>query len=285
MRALVSVDWLRDHLGDPQLRVLDCTVHLVRSDDGTGYERRSGRTDWEKAHVPGSMFADLIHDLSDPDSALSFMRPSAARFASAMEALGVGDDSTVVLYDSRDAMWATRVWWLLHSFGFERAFVVDGGWKAWAAAGAPTTAEVTPRPTGGRFTASPRDDVFVDTAAVAAIVADGHACLIDSLTPEQYRGDVQGYARAGHIPGAINVPARHLVDPDTGRFLSEGELRAHFAAPLASDTPIVTYCGGGIAATADAFVLTMLGRDDVAVYDCSLSAWTADHAAPMATGD
>lgn len=284
MRALVSVDWLREHLNDPDLRVLDCTVHLVRGEGG-GYERKSGRADWEQAHVPGSVFADLIDDLSDPDSALSFTRPSAERFARAMERLGVGDASTVVVYDSRDSMWATRVWWLLRSFGFDNAFVLDGGWKAWTAAGAPVTAEVAAVPSGVTFTPAARDGLFVDTPDVAAIMAGGGACLIDSLMPEQFRGELQAYAKAGHIPGAVNVPARHLLDPATGRFRTDDELRQMFAAPLAANEPIVTYCGGGIAATADAFVLTMLGRDDVAVYDGSLSAWTAQPDAPMAVGD
>lgn len=281
MGTLVTVEWLRERLGDPSVRILDCTVHLVRGEKG--YERRSGREDWALAHVPGALFADLVDDLSDPDSRLAFMRPSAERFAAAMEALGVGDDTTVVLYDDRGSMWATRVWWLLRSFGFDHAHVLDGGWAAWRAAGAPVTDEVA-APPPARFTARPRPELFVDADRVAEIVERGGACLIDSLMPEQYRGEVSAYARPGHIPGAVNVPAMHLVDPATGRFRPVDELRSLFADQLASAEPIVTYCGGGIAATADAFVLTMLGRHDVAVYDGSLSDWTADPSRPMATG-
>jgi thiosulfate/3-mercaptopyruvate sulfurtransferase len=281
MGTLVTVDWLLERLGDPTVRVLDCTVHLVRGE--RGYERVSGRADWAAAHVPGSLFADLITDLSEPDTALAFMRPSAERFAAAMEALGVGDDTTVVLYDSRGSMWATRLWWLLRSFGFDHAHVLDGGWAAWTAAGAATT-DATVAPPAASFTARPRPELFVDADRVAAIVDHGGACLIDSLMPEQYRGEVSAYARPGHIPGALNVPAMHLVDPATGRFKPVDELRSMFADQLASGAPIVTYCGGGIAATADAFVLTLLGHRDVAVYDGSLSEWTADPSRPMTTG-
>lgn len=281
MGNLVSVDWLRERLGDPSVRILDCTVHLVRGE--RGYERRSGRSDWAAAHVPGALFADLIDDLSDPDSPLAFMRPPADRFAEGMERLGVADDTTVVLYDDRGSMWATRVWWLLRSFGFDHAHVLDGGWAAWKAAGAPVSDVVVPPPPA-RFTPRPRPELFVDADRVAEIVERGGVCLIDSLMPEQYRGEVSAYARAGHIPGAVNVPAMHLVDPATGRFKPVEELRSMFADQLASSEPIVTYCGGGIAATADAFVLTMLGRHDVAVYDGSLSDWTADPSRPMATG-
>ena len=115
-------------------------------------------------------------------------------------------------------------------------------------------------------------------------MGSGGACLIDSLAAAQYRGDTTSYARPGHIPGAINVPAAHLLDRETGCFKPLHELRAMFASPLESAAPIVTYCGGGIAATADAFVLAMLGRNDVAVYDGSLSAWTADPTLPMELG-
>ena len=124
----MSADWLAEHLGAPDLRVLEATVHLTHSEGG--YEIRSGHDDWAAGHIPGSAFADLTGELSEPDATLNFTFPSPRRFGAAMSALGVEDGTAVVIYDRNGTMWATRVWWLLHAYGFEAA-VLDGGLAAW----------------------------------------------------------------------------------------------------------------------------------------------------------
>ena len=151
MEALVSTSWLASQLGEADLRVLDCTVLLAPLPDG-GYAVESGRAAWEQAHIPGSAFADLAGELSDPRSPLRFTMPTPERFAEAMGALGVGDGNRVVLYDSRANMWAARVWWMLRAFGFDAAAVLDGGWRAWTTDGRPTSTEP---PTGLRRRSPP----------------------------------------------------------------------------------------------------------------------------------
>ena len=281
MDALVSTSWLAAQLGQADLRVLDCTVLLAPQPTG-GYAVESGRAAWEKAHIPGSAFADLAGDLSDPHSPLRFTLPTPERFAKAMGALGVGDGHRVVLYDSRVNMWAARVWWMLRAFGFDAAAVLDGGWRAWTTDGRPTSTEPPDWP-AATFTPRPRTGLFVDKDVVRAAVDSGGTCVVNALDRAQHRGETQHYARPGHIAGSTNVPATELVDQATHRYRPLDDLRAAFADVTGRDQRVITYCGGGIAASSDAFVLHLLGHDDVAVYDNSLSEWATDPNLPMET--
>jgi thiosulfate/3-mercaptopyruvate sulfurtransferase len=285
--ALVDAAWLAAHLGDPDLRILDCTVEL-RPGGTTGYQAVSGRQRWEEECIPGSAFADLIDSLSEPDPSLRFTMPTAARFADAIGGLGVGEGTAVVLYDRRFNMWATRVWWMLRAFGFDRAAVLDGGWRAWLAGGHPVEAgrdQVLPE--RARFTPHPRPGLIASTEDVLAATRTP-TCILNALSPEQHRGDDATYGRTGHIPGAKNVYAVDLVDPQTHVYLPLDELRARFdraGIPADPHDPVITYCGGGIAATSDAFALHRLGHRNIAVYDGSLSEWATDPERPLVTGD
>ena len=276
---LVSTEWLAEHLESPELVVLDCTVWLDWGDDG--WIARSGREHWEAAHIPGAGFADLTGDLCDADSPLRFAVPTPAAFCDAMGRLGVGDSSQVVLYDANSAMWAARVWWMLRWAGFDRAAILDGGFDAWKNSGSSVTTEVV-APTPQVLTPRPRPELVADRREVQAAIDNAAVCLIDALPEAVYRGDVSAYRRPGHIPGATNTPAAGLIDPDTGRFRPRDELRAQFPADSGKRT--ITYCGGGIAASADAFALTLLGHRDVAVYAASLQEWADDPDAPLVTG-
>lgn len=281
---LVGTDWLAGHLDDPAVRVLECTVYLHPADVPGGYRVESGRARWAESHIPGAGFADLHADLSDRSSALRFMMPPAAQFAEAMGSYGVGPSVRVVLYDRFVNMWAARVWWMLRAFGFDDAAVLDGGWKKWTREGRPVATDEGGRPRRA-FTARPRPGLIADKAGVLAALGEDRACVLNALTEEQHRGEGVTYGRPGRITGSGNVPARDLVDPETHAYLPANLLREKFAAAGALDARrVITYCGGGIAASSDALVLTLLGHDDVAVYDGSLSEWAADPTLPMATG-
>ncbi|MEL7158485.1 MAG: rhodanese-like domain-containing protein, partial [Actinomycetota bacterium] len=156
MDSLVSSDWLAEHLDDPDLRVLECTVDL-RPGPG-GFVAGSMRETWAEGHLPRSAYADLTNDLSDPDSPLRFTMPSAAHFGAAMEALGVGDGTRVVLYDRRLTMWATRVFWMLKAFGFDACAVLDGGYRNWTAEGRPLSSDPAPSHPPATFTPAPRPE-------------------------------------------------------------------------------------------------------------------------------
>jgi thiosulfate/3-mercaptopyruvate sulfurtransferase len=285
---LVSTDWLAANLGDPSLRVLDCTVFLrppAPDADRRAYVQECGHAHWLEGHIPGSAFADLVHDLSDPHDRLPFMMPPARRFAAMMAAYSVGDGSSVVCYDAAGSMWAARVWWMLRAFGFDNAAVLDGGWKKWTLEGRPTESGETSAPPAASFTTRARPELIASKDEVLAAVEGGAACVVNALTPEQHRGDVAPYGRPGRIAGSVNVSARDLVDRETGAYLPWETLRERcVGAGTLGDGRVITYCGGGIAATSTAFVLTLLGKQDVAVYDGSLSEWARDESLPMETG-
>jgi thiosulfate/3-mercaptopyruvate sulfurtransferase len=282
---LVETEWLADHLDDPNLVVLECTVFLQPADVPGGFRVESGRRAWAEGHIPGAGFADLPGELSDRQTRLRFMMPPTVQFAEAMGRYGVGDGVHVVLYDRFVNMWAARIWWMLRAFGFDDAAVLNGGWKKWTLESRPVATDVRPRPPR-RFTPRPRPDLVADKAGVLAALGEGRTCVLNALTEEQHRGTGGvHYGRPGRIAGTGNVPARDLVDPRTHAYLPLDTLREKFAAAGALDAGrVVTYCGGGIAASSDAFVLALLGRDDVAVYDASLSEWATDPAMPMETG-
>jgi thiosulfate/3-mercaptopyruvate sulfurtransferase len=285
MNSLVETEWLAAHLGEPDLRVLECTVYLHPADGPGGVRVESGRARWAEGHIPGAGFADLGEDLSDRGSPLRFMMPPAEQFAEAMGRYGVGDGVRVILYDRAVNMWAARIWWMLRAFGFDDAAVLDGGYRKWTREGRPLATDDGAAPRR-LFTARPRPGLIADKSGVLAALDDRRACVLNALTSEQHRGaGGTTYGRAGRIAGTANVPARDLVDPDTHAYLPLDVLREKFAATGALDAGrVITYCGAGIAASSDAFVLTLLGRPDVAVYDASLSQWAADPSLPMETG-
>jgi thiosulfate/3-mercaptopyruvate sulfurtransferase len=279
---LVETDWLFEHLDDPRVRVLECTVYLHPADVPGGYRVESGRARWAAGHIPGAGFVDLQADLSDPSASLRFTIPPAAQFAEVMSRYGVGEGVRVVVYDRFVNMWAARVWWMLRAFGFDGAAVLNGGWRKWTLEGRPVATDDGARPRR-EFTVRPRPELVADKAGVLAALGQERTCVLNALTEEQHRGTGGvSYGRPGRIAGTVNVPARALVDPETHAYLPDEALRAKFSEAGALDARrIVTYCGGGIAASSDAFALALLGRDDVAVYDASLSEWAADPSLPM----
>lgn len=279
MEPLVRSSWLADHLGDDDLRILDATVDV---DVATG-QVLSGRPRWERGHIRGAVFADLLVELSDPEAPLPFTMPSTGRFAAAMERLGVGDGCRVVIYDARESMWAARLWWMLRAFGFDDAAVLDGGWSTWVQEGREVSTGA-PEIRAATFTPHPRAGLVVGKARVVEAMDEEGTCIVDALTRREYRGELAFYGRAGHIPGAVNVPARRIVDRESQRFLPLDDLREMFAAVLRADRAI-TYCGGAIAAASDAFALHLLGFDDVAVYDGSMMEWAADPDLPLVSGE
>ena len=276
MDSLVSAEWLNEHLDDPNLIVLDCTVLVQMGGEG-GFSIESGRASYEDGHIPTAGFADLLVDLSDSESPYQFAVPSPVAFANAMNALGVNDNSRVVLYDGGGSAWAARVWWMLRWIGFDRAALLDGGLAAWTSAGYPMSTEAAIRP-AGTLTVALRPELIVDKDEVRAAIDDDSVNIIDALSEPVYRGDVTMYARPGHITSASNLPMSSLMD-DAGHFRPGNELDELLAGDR--DTRSINYCGGGIAASANAFVMTRQGFTDVAVYTASLQEWASDESLPM----
>jgi len=275
MDTLVTAEWLSQHLDDPDLVVLDCSV-IVEPDEG-GVRIESGRAEYEGGHIPSAGFADLMGNLSDGDSPLKFAVPTPEQFCAVMGELGVGDDSRVVLYDGNNSAWAARVWWMLRWVGFDQAALLDGGLGAWTAEDRPLSTEPANRP-AKQLTPAPRPELIADRDEVLAAIDNRAVSIIDALPEASYRGEMAMYDRPGHIPGASNIPAFALLD-ESGRYRPHDELAAMHDGDR--NARAITYCGGGIAASSNAFIMTRLGFTDVAVYTASLQEWAADSANPM----
>lgn len=281
MDTLVSAEWLAQHINDPDLVVLDCTVvTMPDANDPRGLSNVSGRPDYELGHIPNAGFADLKTDLCKRNGPIEFDLLSPEEFCAAMAELGVGDDSRVVLYDTNYTGWAARVWWMLRWVGFDHAAILDGGLSAWTSTGNALSLEPVKR-AAKTLTSKPRPEVIAYHDEVLAGVDDASVVLIDTLPEPYYRGEMSIYPRPGHIPGAVNIDGLSLLDKH-GQLLSQQALATMHG--FDNNARIITYCGGGIVASTDAFVLTRLGYNNVAVYMASLEEWTADPANPMELG-
>ena len=300
---VVGTGWLVDNLDS--VVVADVRWYL----DG-----RSGRDAYDRGHLPGARFVDLDADLSAPPTAAGGRHPlpDPDRFAEAMGRLGIGDGDPVVVYDDAGGVIAGRMWWMLDSLGHPAA-VLDGGIGAWAepletapAVWAP--AEFTPRPWP--------QDRFVGIDEMDRLRGRPGTVVIDARSPERYRGDHNPIdPRFGHVPGALNMPATANLAAD-GRLLSATELRSRYtaigAAEPGAETPgteaettpgtetpgaespdpgasnssnIIAYCGSGVSACCDLLALRRAGLGNGRLFVGSWSAWGADPARPLETGE
>ncbi|MEO6532745.1 MAG: sulfurtransferase [Pseudolysinimonas sp.] len=268
---LVSTQWLADHLGGENLVVLDATVLSV---EGGGHV--AGDEEYlVHGHVPGAYSADLIEQFSDSEARFTFTRPSAEQFERVAGEHGIANDTTVIVYDTASGQWASRLWWLLRSFGHDDVAVLDGGLTQWRHEGRQLDTGYV-APVQRSFVTEERVELWADKAEVEEIAAGGRpGSLVCAVPAKEYSGEAPVRRRAGHIPGSVSVPARTLVDPETRRLLEPGLLTERLA-PVAKGERVILYCAAGIAATETALALTVLGHTNLAVYDGSLNEWSAD---------
>jgi thiosulfate/3-mercaptopyruvate sulfurtransferase len=243
-----------------------------------------GRELYDAAHIPGAAFVDLDLDLAaPPGEGGRHPMPAAADFEQAMRRAGVSDGRPVVVYDDADSTAAARAWWLLRYFGHPSVLVLDGGFRAWTAAGYPVDPP-SPAYHGaiGDFTARPGHLDLLDADGAASIARSG--LLLDARAGERYRGEAEHVDPvAGHIPGAVSAPTAENVNPD-GTFRSPADLAARFTALGANgDRPVAAYCGSGVTAAHEVLALTLAGIP-AALYVGSWSNWITDPARPVATG-
>ena len=271
---VVDARWLLAHLGEAGLRVVDCRWRLGQPG--------AGATLYAAGHIPGAAFLDVDRDMSAPPGAGRHPLPDPAAFQSAARRAGIDADSRVVAYDEAGEGGAARLWWLLRHFGHREAAVLDGGLRAWRAAGG-RLAEGSEMPAPGRFESRPRDDDTVQAAEILDRLGDPALALIDARAPERYRGEYEPIDPvAGHVPGAVNLPQAALA-PE-GRYLPPEQLRSRLeSAGASAGRELVAYCGSGIAACTVLLAAAAAGVEGGRLYPGSWSEWSsADR--PVARG-
>ncbi|MEO8558597.1 MAG: sulfurtransferase [Rhodospirillales bacterium] len=286
-QALISTEQLAAALGQPDLRVFDCTTYLEPPPPGSDvpYIAVPGRHSFEAAHIPGADFLDLQAEFSDPDTKLRFMMPSLDKLEASFGQHGVDARSHVVLYSIGTMMWATRFWWMLRSLGFDQVSVLDGGFDKWQAERRPTESGAAQGYAPASFKAAPRPGYFVGKSDVLNATKRADTKIVNALQPQFHKGlQPSRYGRPGRVPGSVNVPAATLVDPAAKTFVSLADAQAKFAAQgITKDKNVVAYCGGGISATIDLFLLHQLGYDHLTLYDASMGEWAKDTSLPIET--
>ncbi|MET8908528.1 sulfurtransferase [Micromonospora sp. NPDC004551] len=243
-----------------------------------------GREDYLAGHLPGAVFVDLDTELCGrPGAAGRHPLPDPAALQAALRAAGVRAGHPVVVYDGGDGMSAARAWWTLRWAGHRAVRVLHGGFPAWVAAGGPVSTEA-PEPAPGDVAVTPGELPVLDAGKAAGLAAADTGVLLDVRAAPRYRGETEPIDPvAGHVPGAVNLPAPEYVTE--GRFPAAEALRERFAAAgVAPGAPVGAYCGSGVTAAQAVLALHLAGRPDAALYVGSWSNWVADPDRPVATG-
>ena len=267
--ALVSTEWLAEHISDPDLRILDCTWHHVSTN-------LDGRTQYRGRHLPGSVHFDIDH-VSDKSSQLPHMLPTVLDFSKKVGLLGIGDGDRVVVYDRHcGGSAAARAWWMFRVFGYDRVALLDGGFGKWTKEKLPTEMSAV-RPEPRSFTATFTPCLVRTLDDMKANLVSGTEQVIDARGPAKFDGsqeDVFPVKKLGHIPNATNIPWADFIHPETGTFMTPDALAARLtSAGIDLQRPIVTTCASGITSCVVALGLYLIGHKTAAVYDGSWAEW------------
>jgi thiosulfate/3-mercaptopyruvate sulfurtransferase len=277
--ALVSTEWLADHLSAPDVRVVDASFSLDPS--------RNPRAEYDDCHIPGAVFFD-IDDIADTTSPYKHTLPAPEVFSSKVRRLGLGDGNHIVVYDSNGGvMAACRVWWMFRLFGAENVSVLDGGLPKWQAEGRPVE-DLPPMTRNRHFTARVNSPLARSADEINTGLSKGIEQVIDARSAERYRGEAaepRPTIRQGHIPGSLNLPFPQMIDPESKTFKSAKDLQAAFdAAGIDLSKPTVASCGSGVTACVIAMGAYLLGKTDVAVFDGSWAEWGMREDLPFEQG-
>lgn len=262
---LATTDWLAERISRPEVRVVDVRWRP----DGTA------RAVHAAGHIPGAAHldwhADLVEHAEGGDDVLLLAGPE--QVAAALGRAGVGDGTTVVVYDDTMSLYAARTWWSLRVYGFESARILDGGYPAWLGERRPVSASTT-APATAVFTPRANPRMRLTTADVRSLLGSPDVAILDARAPAEYRGFEGNARRLGHIPGAVNVPVGAMTKPGAQHLRDGDQLRdLLLKANVSRGRRMICYDGSGVAAAKLAFALMLLGHDDVAVYDGGWAEW------------
>ncbi|HEY5435185.1 MAG TPA: sulfurtransferase [Candidatus Limnocylindrales bacterium] len=261
---LASPDWLAENLGRPEVRILDVRWRP----DGTG------RLAFAGGHIPNATWLDWRAAFVDPDEADTVLLLAPPdQVAAAVAGAGIGNGSTVVVYDDAASLYAARTWWSLRAYGLESVRILDGGYGAWVSSGRPVS-HAASEPGPAAFTPRAQLRTRITTGDLRSLVGSPGALILDARAAAEYRGFQGNARRLGHVPGAVNLPVAMTSEPGTGRFADGGTLRALLdRAGVAAGRRVICYDASGVGAAKLAFVLALMGHEDVAVYDGGWADW------------
>ena len=273
---LVSTEWLKHHLGDPKVKIVDASWYLPA-------QKRDAKAEFLAGHIPGAVFFD-IDAIADHSTDLPHMLPDEESFSKAAGALGLSDTDTIVVYDGMGLFSAPRVWWTLKTFGAKDIRILDGGFPAWDKGRYPRVpGDAKPKP--AHFNATLAKDRVRDFEQVRAALGRGET-VVDARSAPRFRGELpepRPGLPSGHMPGALNLHYEKLAED--GRLVAPERIRKLFEdAKVDLASPVTTTCGSGITAAVLLFALARIGKDDVALYDGSWADWGSRPGAPIATG-
>jgi thiosulfate/3-mercaptopyruvate sulfurtransferase len=278
MDSLVTTEWLAGELGKTDLRIVDATYFLPE-------HNRDARAEFEAGHIPGAVFMDLA-ELADASSSLPSMVPSAEKFASRMQAIGLGDGSRIVVYDNSPLKSAARGWWMLGLFGAHEVAILDGGLAKWQAEGRAMESG-KPVVRHRHFTVWKDASHVRDLTQMKENLKSRAEQVVDARSAARFRGEEpesRPGVRPGHMPGSFNLPYTQLFNAD-GTWKQGDDLRAAFRdVGIDPDKPVVATCGSGVTAASVVFGLHLLGAKDAGLYDGAWAEWGGERDTPVVTG-
>ena len=276
MKNVISVQNLKDRLDEPNLVIVDTRFNL--QDPNEGHDL------FKDAHIPGAVYFDLDKDLSAPprEHGGRHPLPEIDGLVRKLELSGIGDNTTVVVYDDTMNIFAGRMWWLLKYLGHDNVKVLDGGLSAWQEAGFELSAKL-PNYEGATFTPRPNPEMVVDIEEVKRKLDDPNTVLIDSRGAERYRGDNEPMdKKAGHIPSARNMP--FAGNYENGKLKDEEVLKERFSG-VDDAEEVIVYCGSGVSAANNLLALEEVGVENAKLYVGSWSDWSSYEDTPVETGE
>ena len=277
--ALVSTDWLAQHLEDPNVRVVDASFPIPG--DETDY-----KAEFKKAHIPNAVYFD-IDEIADHDTPLHHMMPSEEGFSDAVGALGIDNDHRVIAYDVGGGYAAaTRVWWMFRTFGHDKVAILNGGFNKWCHENRATDrGNVITAPS--KFISKYREELCRNADDMLANIESQAFQVIDARSEGRFYArepEPRAGSRSGHIPGSKNMFFKDFLRTDDGTFVAADDLRKTFEqAGIKLNHPAAASCGSGVTAAIPVLALYLLGNEQGAIYDASWSEWGMRDDLPIAT--